>query len=130
VKEVKSGFDGPRACTWEEGRVVAGFFVSAEKIDKVESRKLVFDANGENGLVACWETAALKGAVTQFEVGGYYVIQCKGKTKFKNGRGWTFSVSQPETGSETEACVKRYAPAMIQMAEALKANRPQDVPKV
>lgn len=130
MKEIKGTFDGPRAVTWEEGRIVAGFFVSAEKIDKVESRKLVFDADGENCGIACWETAALRSTMAQVAVGDYIVIQCNGKTKFKNGRGWTFTVSKPESGSETEQCVKKYGPTMRKMKEALESNRPQDVPRV
>jgi len=130
MKEIKTGFDGPRAVTWEEGRVVAGFFMSADTIEGVESRKLNFDATGAGDMIACWETAALRAAVKSMKEGEYYVIQCKGKRKYKNGRGWDFAISAPESGSETQECVKKYGGTMKALRDALAANRPQDVPKV
>jgi hypothetical protein len=129
MKEVKGGFDGPRAVTWEEGRVVAGFFMVADKIEGVESRKLNFDATGKGDMISCWETAALKSIFNQVKPGDYVVLQCLGKKKFKNGRGWDFKVSQPESGSETQDCVKKYGPTMTALRDTLEANRPQDVPK-
>lgn len=127
MKEIKGGFDGPRAVTWEEGRTVAGFFVSADSIDGVESRKLNFDTNGSGEIISCWETSALKSIVKQMDPGYYYVITCNGKKKFKNGHGWTFTVVQPESGSETEECIKKYSGVIKALRDALNHDRrPQD----
>ncbi len=104
-----------QATPWEKGKIIVGFFLSADVLPKCDSRKLNFDAGYDNGPVAVWETVSLALQVSQMKVGTYYKIVCNGKGEpFKHKEtgkmvsAWGFEVEEAEDEAEQQRWNQEY----------------------